>query len=388
MKLPDEVRSLLQRRYAGKHKAWLAGAGDDTAWPLKISLGVPSEQEALQQADGVRAWASAWHNWCGHGTVEWTERRWRVLGTQRLPKCLVLHDAGQVSGWIGEAGRWNRAGQRHELLAQRWPQLAPHLPAFFNVLADYSEADLVRLVEVLAWLEANPASGLYPRQLPVPGMDTKWLEPRQKLVAGLFAAMRGFDSGDSDFHAICGLRPLPATVRMRLLDPMLRAQMRGLGDITAPVLDIAKLGLTPRAVVIVENLQTGLALPDLPGAVALMGLGYAVAAIAHIPWLRGVPGVYWGDIDTHGFAMLHRARTHLPQLKSVLMDEATMHRFAGLWTEEASPNPAPALELLTPAESAVYAALRENVWGYQLRLEQERIAWPYALQELKMTVQR
>lgn len=383
MKLPDEVRSLLQRRYAGKHRAWLAGAEDGAAWPLKIALGVPSEQEALRQPGVVRAWAGAWHDWRGNGTVEWTERRWRVLGTQRLPKCLVLHNADQVCGWIGETARWSRAGLRHGALVQRWPQLAAHLPGFFDVLADYSEADMARLADVLAWLEANPDSGLYPRQLPVAGMDTKWLEPRQKLIGNLFAALRGSDHGDSDFHAICGLRPRPVTARMRFLDPALRAQLRGLGDVTAPVADLANLGLAPRALVIVENLQSGLALPDLPGTVALMGLGYAVDVVSQIPWLRGVPGIYWGDIDTHGFIMLHRARAHLPQLASVLMDEATMRHFAALWTEEASPCTAQALDLLTPAEAAVFAALRDNAWGHQLRLEQERIPWPYAVQALK-----
>src|SRR6266403_3144057 len=28
---------------------------------------------------------------------------------------------------------------------------------------------------MLVWLEAHPRSGLYPRQLPVPGLHTKWL---------------------------------------------------------------------------------------------------------------------------------------------------------------------------------------------------------------------
>ncbi len=57
---------------------------------------------------------------------------------------------------------------------------------------------------------------------------------------------------------------LVATVRLRVLDPILRAQVGGLDDINAPLEMLAARPWQPRHMLIVENLQTGLALQDLP----------------------------------------------------------------------------------------------------------------------------
>jgi hypothetical protein len=94
--------------------------------------------------------------------------------------------------------------------------------------------------------------------------------------------------------------------------------------------------------VIVENLDTGLALPEMPGTVAVMKLGNAVAALDRLPWLRGTDAIYWGDIDTHGFAILDRARRVLPDL-----------------------------------------SLRSNSLGQNVRLEQERLPWEVAVRVIR-----
>ena len=41
-------------------------------------------------------------------------------------------------------------------------------------------------------------------------------------------------------------------------------------------------------------------------------------------WLKGRPLHYWGDIDTHGFAMLDRVRAIFPAAESFLMDRETL----------------------------------------------------------------
>lgn len=374
MKLPNDVRQLLARRYDARQRDWLA-AGDGSDWPLTVPLGVPTEAAALRQVDAVRAWASAWRDWCGEGTLRWTERRWRVLGTQALPDSLTLDGPRQAAAWIGELDRWTRAERRHGQLLARWPQLAPRLPTWFAMLADYGEDDFARLHLVLEWLAAHPASGLYPRQIPVAGVDSKWVDTRKGLLANLAGCLLPAAGEAGDFYAACGLRRAPATARLRILDPALRALTRGLGDICAPVGELAALDLPVATVLIVENLQSGLALPDLPGTVAFIGLGYGVDVLGQLPWLRAARGIYWGDIDTHGYAILHRARGHLPQLESMLMDEETMRRHAALWGVEGSQHGADELGLLSAQEQAVYRALKSQAWGQNLRLEQERIPW-------------
>ena len=385
MKLPDSVRLWLLRRYGSQHRDWL-GAEPERHWPLTIPLGLPTEAEALRQPDAVRAWADSWRAWRGAGELRWVERRWRVLGVQTLPEALVLHGPDQATAWIGEQDRWRRALSRFTETTARQPALARALARHYDVLADYSDADFQRLLDLLAWLAAHPDSGLYPRQIPLGGMDSKWLEPRRNVVAELVAASTDGDVGGRDFHQLCGLKRAPALVRMRVLDPALRAMAGGLGDISAPAESLAGMPWQPSTVIIVENLQTGLALEDMPGAVAFMGLGYAVEALAAVPWINTAACLYWGDIDTHGYAILHQARSRFPHLVSVMMDEATMLRFSTLWTAERSQHAAADFSALTMEERAVYGALRKNTWGQNLRLEQERIGWDVAWPTLKEAV--
>ncbi len=387
MKLPPEIRQLLARRFDKHHATWLTAAEAEGDWPLILTLGAPSEPATLAQADEVRAWADAWRDWRGAGQLRWIARRWRTLGTQSLPHQLVLDGPDQVASWIGQDVRWGRAGARAQRVLARWPRLAPRLGRLFGVLADYGDADFERLLALLDWLLAHPASNLYPRQLPIAGIDSKWLESRKAVLVEWLTAARGAAPDDADFYGVCGLRRPPLPIRLRILDPALRARLGGLGDISAPLEELARLDLPATVVLIVENLQTGLALGDLAGTVAIMGLGYGVDALARLPWLPAA-ALYWGDIDTHGYAILQRARGYLPRLTSVLMDEATLRRFQSLCGLEKIQHGATELPLLTEDEQRVYGALKRNEWGQQLRLEQERIAWDVAWPALTLAVRR
>jgi len=105
---------------------------------------------------------------------------------------------------------------------------------------------------------------------------------------------------------------------------------------------------------VIENLETGLALPDLPGCVAMMKLGKSVSVLATIPWLEKANLVYWGDLDTHGFGMLNQARAALGSVTSVLMDEATLLAHHELWVEEPAPYTGAELTHLHDHERAVF----------------------------------
>src|SRR4029079_7623235 len=99
-----------------------------------------------------------------------------------------------------------------------------------------------------------------------------------------------------------GLREPAPLVRIRALDPTL--SLAGLTDVSAPVDDLADLTIRPERVYVVENLATVLAMPDTSGAIAIHGGGHRVNLIARLPWAQRV--TYWGDLDSHGFAILHQ----------------------------------------------------------------------------------
>jgi hypothetical protein len=117
-----------------------------------------------------------------------------------------------------------------------------------------------------------------------------------------------------------------------------------------------------------------------------MKLGNAVSVIDALPWLKACDVVYWGDIDTHGFVILDRARAVLPDVRSVLMDKETLLAHTKLWSLEHAQSTETALDRLTSAELELFSGLKANTWGQGVRLEQERLPWAAAMEELLRAV--
>jgi hypothetical protein len=385
LKFPDDIRDIIKHKYQSKHREWLKMSVSDnnsqTLWPLEINLGIPTERDALQQQEGVRAWITAWRSWRGSGDLVWIERNWRSLGVQSVPQKLILNGPSDAVSWIGEADSWARVVERYKTLVQRWPALIDILSKYYRVLADFDDINILRITEMVSWICANPNSGLYPRQIPVAGVDSKWLESHKGLVCEFVSAIQG--TNERDIFKVCGLKPPPLLIRIRILDPEIRSRFSGICDISAPWEEIANLDIKPTYVFIVENLQTGLAFEDLTGSVVIMALGYGVDVLDRIPWLDYARCFYWGDIDTHGFAILNRARTYLPSLETVLMDKQTLFSHRDLWVQEKEQSASSELPLLTNEEQELFLSLKNNVWGQQVRLEQERICWETAWGTIK-----
>ena len=188
------------------------------------------------------------------------------------------------------------------------------------------------------------------------------------------------ESSDSDirvgnqrnFEARFGFLAKPSLIRFRILDS--RHHIQGLSDISAPLSEVAILSPQVERVFITENIINGLALPPLSESLIIFGLGYGVDCLSSIPWLRGKQLFYWGDIDTHGFAILDRLRTAFPGCRSILMDRETLLEHRSFWVEERNQAKTP-LAHLTCEERELYEDLREGRIQAHLRLEQERIGF-------------
>ena len=90
LRFPETVRDLVARRYRSQQRNWLGGEG---RWPLEMTLGCPTEEQAQELSASLPAWVDAWRGWPGPGVVSWCERRWRNLGVQRLPERLLVQCA-------------------------------------------------------------------------------------------------------------------------------------------------------------------------------------------------------------------------------------------------------------------------------------------------------
>lgn len=406
---PQEVKRLFDERMSKRLGEWLcrhvevatsvqgpaASRGQNGAWPMRLVLGTLTEARVMKDVSTVLQWVQSWElaqrEFPEGVQVLWEPRQWRLLGQQQVPLAVEVRDALSLAAWVGQERRWKQACARRDAFESSFPllRLAPPWTRYEGVATTWSADDVTRLMDLLHWFEVNPVSLLYQRQLPVPGIDTKWLDSRRGLVRDFVLASRGQGAG-GDFFEVCGLRSAPVTLRMRVLCPQLRRVTEGLCDIEAPIEELAQLQLRPKTLLVVENLATGIALPSMPGTVAFMKLGHAISELSRIPWLfadeSGAGGpeqvLYWGDLDTHGFVILARARALFPTLRSVLMDEQTLMRGKEQWVVEDSQARVDHLEWLTPQEQQVYKALRDQVFGQNVRLEQERLAWPDCLQAM------
>jgi len=339
--------------------------------PPVVGLGVPTEATALSQTEQIARWVRVWDR-LDEPALQWERRAWSNMGSQLVPARLVATSPSEAARLAGRTRHWTKLQSRIAELRRLLPS-TDDLPAALRRhargLVELAAPDFQRLTNVLTWLADHPTSGLLVRQLPIRGVDTKWIERHRSLVNDLHTAATG--------RADLGLAKAPVRLRLRLLDPAMAPALPR--DVEAPVAQLSALDLRPKRILVLENLQSLLSLPATPGTVALSGGGYGVAALDNIQWLHTTPITYWGDLDTHGFAILNRLRSHLPDACSTLMDLDTFEAHRDLAVPEPSPVEAN-LPLLTADEHIAYQAIVKA----GLRLEQERLPWSTVIQALQL----
>ncbi|UFS57578.1 Wadjet anti-phage system protein JetD domain-containing protein [Subtercola endophyticus] len=362
-----EAREKVRKRVARDLSEWATTSGADAE--VSLPLHPPTERAALADIDRAVAWRAAW---LGVEGVDWIQRRWASIGTQEVPERLTLRGADAIAEFTGMTREWKVLRQRAVRLQAELPAGAPlnaAIRTFGAQLLALPDDDFDRLVGVLQWLAEHPSAGWRPRQLPIRGVDSKWVGSHRGMITGLHAAVTGRSSLDL-------LEP-PPLIRVRFLDPHLRPG--GLDYAAISLSELVDLSICPSQVLVLENLETLLSLPEMTDTVALHGAGFgAHERVGVVPWVRSSSVRYWGDLDSHGFAILNELRHALPEATSILMDERTLLDHRDLWV----PEPKPALgsyPLLTEPEQQTLATLRSTG---SPRLEQERIDWAYALARL------
>lgn len=378
---PDDVRDTVRREWASGRLLRARVAVHDmpgdvrapaaTLFPLRIPLRGPTAAEMGTRFDDVRAWAASFDSPRGY-RVETKERPSRSLGRQTMPVAAVLDTDRDALALIG---RHRDAATFDSLVAQtpepmRW-FAAAHPLKVLEIAPDWPG-----VLTVAEWLRTHPRPGVYVLQVDLPGVHTKLVERHRHTIASLVDGGRPHArvATQSAFESAFGFRSRPARVRFRALDPSC-APVPGLVDITLPVDEVSALSPRVRRVVVVENEISMLAFPVVPDAVVVWGAGnQAPELLAAIGWLHDVDLHYWGDLDTHGFAILDRLRSVLPHTRSLLMDEATLLAHRDRWGVESEPTKRD-LPRLSDAEASVYGALCADRWGPRVRLEQELIRY-------------
>jgi hypothetical protein len=395
---PADLKTEVERAW-NKGRLLAARVTGESLYPLRLRLRAPAPTDIGQRFDEVRQWIqqlrAGSREQRGYGyTLQWRSVRHRLHGTNELPAAAEIPSADDALRLIGR----QRDSRRFDTLVEATRTHAPALLDWLarrplNALEQADDWDAI--LRIITWFRAHPRPGVYLRQLEIPGVDTKFIEARRRLLGELLDAALPPDaidtrySGARGFEARYGLLQRPALVRFRVLDG--DAAIAGLDDLSVRADQFASLELDLREtpierVFITENEITGLAFPPIPRSLVIFGRGYAVEQLGQAEWLQRVPVDYWGDLDTHGFAILDRLRQYLPHSRSLLMDRATLDAHQHLWTQEpAERRFSGELARLTADEQALFIALRDNTQGDRIRLEQERIGYS-ALHEALATV--
>jgi hypothetical protein len=368
-----DIRIRAQRRW-DDGTILRAIASHDSFPTVEVPLRGPRPAQIGDDLDAVRSWVSELEHAGRNGvryTLTYSSVGGRLIGRNELPARAIVETLDQVVALLGlgaqvQAFATVLAMVEDEPVARAWVTAHPHR-------ALELAAALPTLLAAYRWLRDARGSGRYLRQVSAPGVDTKFVERHRAVLAQLL----GVSASGPGFTRDLGLSAKPDMLRIR---PH-RDLGLGLSDITAPAVDLALLPLGVRTAVVIENEITFLSTPVPAAGVVLWGKGFEVDRAASMPWLRDADVVYWGDLDTHGFAILNQLRAWLPHSRSFLMDRDTLLAHRERWGHEASPTTA-GLNNLTADERAVYEDLVTDRFGDRIRLEQERIDWPWALDRL------
>ena len=366
---PADVRAAVRKKWDSGVLLARFAAGQD--WePLIIAIRGPSARQMGDRLAEVCQWAAEWSEAArGPLRVECKQVGGRQFGTNTIPcrACLDGYDEAwallktgpdvrRLTGLI-DAARGTRLV----------PWLAGH-PMRALRLADAWD----KLLATVRWIEERQVPGMYLRQVDVPGVDTKFIERHKGVLAELLDAQlhsARVEAAAPDFAVRYGFLRRPGYVRFRV-----GGDFRGFSEMSVRTTELTAAPDGIARAYVIENEITYLAFPVPAAAMAILGGGYAVPVLESLGWLAGLDVVYWGDIDTHGFAILNRLRRHLQHARSMLMDRATLLGHREHWTTEPSPT-AVALDRLDRAESALYADLIVNGYAPSVRLEQERISF-------------
>jgi triphosphoribosyl-dephospho-CoA synthetase len=370
---PDEIRRKAERLYGEFLRAWLAG---EQFFPKSIPCNKTLDKNLSVAATSVQRLKSESKEVKGYGyTIEWEERKSRTHGRNQFPKRILFETQDDFLRCIGKRQEFACFAAAVDRLRSSYPQLEQWIRSHTKALIA-AAPQLDGLLEVLDFFHNNPRPGRFSREVPV-SVNTKFIEANRSVLRGWFDLVLPSSSIRSDeeqFDRRYGLRLSDPQFLIRFLDPEIQQRSGSPWDVCSIFLDALETQPIecPR-ILIIENRTSLLTLPSFAGAVAIWGMGNAVAEYSRqLTWLSNRDVWYWGDIDVAGLQILSRLRTFLPHVRSLLMDDETV----GAWRERIGASRAAVDAVvpghLTPGERAAFEiCASDGLWIEQERFPQQ-----------------
>ena len=386
MKTPEQIAADIERRLNNTWNDHL-DTSSEPAWPHTFPLGTPPPKADLEQRfEAYQQLALTLRSWASSNDVALTAATRLVHGTsQPIPTHVTVDSIDVAARLCGQTWTARLVRGRARLAELQARNFAGNLTRIVREVDTYSDLDFSLLCSTTEWfrIHGDEARGLTPRQVPVPGLQAKWLnyKGRQALIAGL-AGLPGLELAPAH----------PSRIHFTYLDPSHLAGGGRRHD-SASVGDAMTPAYTPRVVVITENKDAAVGFPPVPGGIAVEGDGMGAGTPASIGWLSECPTViYWGDLDADGLTILNQYREAGLSVVSILMDIPTFDTYADFGTDyDVKGNPVRVsgrreLAKLEAHERALYERLTDHTWSGYRRIEQERIPLTTALTAVQAVV--
>lgn len=368
------IRQHVEERWAEDLAAELTNS--QRWWPRRYALGRPDAASLEDRYDELIDLVDQWRRWASTNGATVIESNIRVEGVTYPVLSHIVVPSVEVALTVA-GGAWParlRQGRVYaSLINTRFPHRRDVMGKIVAAIADWAPVDVDLLVRAASWFEKNPHSWRSPRQVPLEGFHTKWLESRRSVVARL--------AGLDDLGL---LPPHPSRIHFTYLDPQ-HIETGGRRHDSATVGDKFTPAYLPDLVVICENKDTAIHFQEVPSAISVEGAGSGATAFATFSWLRDAPlVVYWGDMDTDGLRILAQFRTAGLAARSLFMDVPTYERWEAYGTNTdkrgnpISADSRSAPPILEDHERALYELLNDSALTKYRRVEQERIPLAHA----------
>lgn len=373
---PDDIAARVRRRW-DDGSLLRAYANGDPFQPIEVPLRGPKPSQVGDDIAAAREWVAALDAGRRNDTryaLHWQKIGGRQIGRNLLPIRSVVSSIEQACALLGVTTMVRRFDELLAL-ADQHPRVRDWIVGHPHRALEL-EHEMPQLIAAYVWLDGHRQSQRYLREISAPGVDTKFAERHRPVLA----AMLSVSASAAGFLADLGLKRKPGLVRLRP-SPSLGFPRPTLTELAARSEELAQLTVEPRVAVIVENEISYLSVDVPEDGIVFWGKGFEVDSIGRLRWLTEADVLYWGDIDTHGFAILDRLRAWLPRSRSILMDRDTLLAHRDRWVTEDHPAKS-VLTRLTPDEYDLYSKLVGDVLGERVRLEQERVDWHWVEQRL------
>ena len=376
--LPEEAKDIIRRREWDKPASLKARLSGTKEFPIRLGLKPPKGNSASADMAHFQRFVDEWKVFPHQDLVQWSTKTFRDLAEQLIPTFIVIHSIRDLIDFLGSEALSRSKIWEHNMmpLLQIDNRLYPALVKHLETIEKLCRPEVELLALLIPQLKPGMGEGLYLRALPLVGIDTKFLENHQVLVEELTNTIHHgtvLASGGLASWLHCKTSPKGwLTIRPLCLDTT--SKLGGISILKMASNSLREYELPASNILVVENIQSGLALPEMPATIAVVGGGKNVAWM-DAPWLRNKHVGYWGDIDTWGLSILSDVREKCVTVQPLMMDLKTVRLHEErMVVESKSVKNCPAS--LIEEEVKLFNDLLSGRF-HSSRLEQERLSADY-----------